>query len=393
MIEKKLAIINDAALHLLMPEDIQEIFRIIVTKAVELVDGSFGSIILHDNKEMVRVYTSDPNHFSNRVRKESSSYKAYSQRKIIVVPISEFASVHPELVERNIKSTIYIPLSNRNKTIGVLVIHSKNKIKLETSDESLLSLFGTMASLAIRKTQLYTETKTALETRDHFISHASHELRTPLTSINGYIQLLQSKMKDKNTVESKWVNELYDESKRLTNLIIELMEINRIKQGTLQFNLRENNLNEFFEELESQVKSISNREVIFENHYEKEYPVFIGDPDKLMKVFVGLVSNALKFSPANGPIIVTLNSSQSKFSLSVIDKGNGMSREQLAKVFEGFNKFDNQEGQGFRVGLLLAKHIIKFHHGTIEINSKINKGTKVEVKLPLLSYEAHSHQS
>lgn len=383
--DKQLAIINDAALHFLMPEDLQEIYKIIVSKAIELIDGSFGSIVLYENKEMVRVYTSNQSHFSNRVRKASNTYKAYFQKKIIVVPISESAIAHPDLVEEDIKSSIFIPLSNKSKVIGVLVIHSKNEIVLTKGDESLLSLFGTMASLAIRKTQLYTETKTALETRDHFISLASHELRTPLTSINGYIQLLQSKMKDKDTVESKWVQELYYESKRLTNLIFELMEINRIKQGTLQFNLRENNLNEFFEELEKSVKHSNDRQIIFDNQSAKDERMFIGDPDKLLNVFVGLITNAEKFSSPKDPIVVTLQSSQTKFLISVTDKGSGMSRDQLTKVFEGFNKSDDQEGQGFGVGLLLAKNIINFHHGTIEINSKVKKGTKVDVKLPLLS--------
>ena len=383
--DKKLAIINDAALHFLMPSELQKVYAIIVEKAVELVNGSFGSIILTNDKEMVRVYTSNPDHFSSKVRKGENASKAYYQNKVLVVPISDLSSSHPELVEKKIKSTIFIPLSNRNKAVGVLVVNSQYDIKLKSGDHDLLSLFGAMASLAIRKTQLYTETKTALETRDHFISLASHELRTPLTSINGYIQLLHSKMKDKDTIESKWVQELLYESKRLTNLIFELMEINRIKQGTLQFNLKENNLNEFFEELKKRVIHLNDREIIFTNLSAKDDRMFIGDPEKLMNVFIGLITNAEKFSSPKDPIIVTLQASQSKFLLSVTDKGSGMSREQLAKVFEGFNKFDNQEGQGFGVGLLLAKHIIDFHHGTIEINSRVNKGTKGEVKLPILS--------
>jgi K+-sensing histidine kinase KdpD len=383
--DKKLAIINDAALHFLMPNELQKVYAIIVDKAIELVGGSFGSIILNNDREMVRVYTSNHDHFSSKVRKGENASKAYAQNKILIIPISDLSSSHPELVEKNIKSTIFIPLSSRNKAIGVLVVNSKQEIKLKSGDNDLLSLFGAMASLAIRKTQLYTETRTALETRDHFISLASHELRTPLTSINGYIQLLHSRMKDKDTVESKWVHELLYESKRLTNLVFELMEINRIKQGTLQFNLRENNLNEFFEELKKQLSHLNDRQIIFDNQSEKSDRMFIGDPEKLMNVFIGLVANADKFSPPKDSILVTLQSSQSKFIISVTDKGSGMSREQLAKVFEGFNKFDNQEGQGFGVGLLLAKHIINYHHGTIEINSKVKKGTKVEVKIPLLS--------
>src|SRR5690606_7915517 len=106
-------------------------------------------------------------------------------------------------------------------------------------ETDILKLFGSFASLAIKKNELYEETKNALEVRDMFISLASHELRTPLTSINGYIQLLHSRKDKLGHSESKWINELYEESKRLTNLVRELLEVNRIKQGQLQFILRE----------------------------------------------------------------------------------------------------------------------------------------------------------
>ncbi len=382
--EEKLQKISNSALKFLIPQETQEVYSLIVKEAADIIGGDFGSVILSNGKSMLRVYASNHEHFTSRVRKRANTYQAYSQQKILVVPIEKLAGAHPELVQEKVKSSVFIPLTYESKSIGVLIINSKKEISLSQSDMHILSLFGAMASLAIRKTQLYTETKIALETRDHFISLASHELRTPLTSINGYIQLLHSKMKGKDTSESKWVEELYTESKRLTELIMELMEINRIKQGTLQFDLVENNIGEFFEDMMNAIMTHTEREIIFKSDIKKANQTFIADPEKLINVFVGLVNNAEKFSPKNSPITVKFSSNSSKLTISVIDIGSGMSRDDLSRVFEGFSRPDNQEGQGFGVGLLLAKHIIKFHHGSIEIHSKPKKGTRVEVKLPLL---------
>lgn len=382
--ETKLEIISTAAVNFLSQKDIYDVYEQIVSDAMRLMGGISGSIILIEEKGMRRVYASNKSHFKNKVRRRANTYASYSQQKILVVPISKLASAHPELLEEKVNSAIFIPLSYQNKAEGVLVIYTQNEVELSSKDIHLLTLFGAMASLAISKTELFMDTKSALETRDHFISLASHELRTPLTSINGYIQLLHQRMKDQDTVESKWIKELSHESKRLTGLISELMEINHIKQKTLQFDLRENKLNDFYTDLAERVKKLTDREINFENRSSSKHQKFIGDSEKLINVFIGLIANAEKFSPTDKPISVVLDSTISRFCISVIDQGSGMEDSDISKVFQGFHKVDMQEGEGFGVGLLLAKHIVKFHHGTIEMISKVKKGTKVMVKLPLI---------
>lgn len=376
--------ISNAALKLLTPLTPEETYKIIVAEAMTLTGGAYGSVILNNDGEMNRVYSSKASDFSRRVRRRANAYKAFIQQKILVVPATKLSRSHPEIIEEKIKYTIFIPLSYQKKAIGVLVIHSRNLEEPTADDIHILSLFGAMASLAIRKTQLYTETKNALETRDHFISLASHELRTPLTSINGYIQLLYGKMKGKEGSESKWVEELYNESKRMTNLVTELLEINRIKQGELQFSLQENSVIEFFGQVVKHYENLSEREIIIDTEKHLKNDAFIGDPAKLLQVFVGLLSNAEKFSPVDTPITLSLKVSPTRFIISISDKGTGIAREDLSRIFEGFNKFGKNEEQGLGAGLLLAKHIIQFHHGKIEIKSKVKKGTTVQVTLPLI---------
>ena len=375
--------IHAAAMRFLISLSLEETYKIIVDEAISLVDAEYGSIILAENNDWKRVYASSQ--LANRItsRRKGNTYKAFNSNKVIIADITETGKFHPELKKQGVKSTIYIPLSYQDKPLGVLSINAKKKIEQSASELKALKLYGSMATIVIRKAQLYKETKDALETRDFFISLASHELRTPLTSINGYIQLLYSRMAQKDTVESKWVKELYDESKRMTNLIQELLEINRIKQGTLQFVLREVDLHDLSKKAIEKCRASHPKRKITLTSRVTGKAMVIGDGEKLLQVIISILQNAIKFSPESSAVVVKLSKKQGDYFLQIIDKGSGIERKDIMKVFEGFYKADKEATEGMGVGLMLAKHIIKYHHGTIEILSESKKGTIVQICLPV----------
>jgi len=375
--------IHAAAMRFLISLSLEETYKIIVDEAISLVDAEYGSIILAENNEWKRVYASSQ--LANKItsRRKGNTYKAFNSNKVIIADITETGKFHPELKKQGVKSTIYIPLSYQDKPLGVLSINAKKKIEQSASELKALKLYGSMATIVIRKAQLYKETKDALETRDFFISLASHELRTPLTSINGYIQLLYSRMAQKDTVESKWVKELYDESKRMTNLIQELLEINRIKQGTLQFVLREVDLHDLSKKAIEKCQALHPKRKITLTSKVTAKAMVIGDGEKLLQVIISILQNAIKFSPESSAVVVKLAKKQGDYFLQIIDKGSGIERKDIMKVFEGFYKGDKEATEGMGVGLMLAKHIIKYHHGTIEILSESKKGTVVQICLPV----------
>src|SRR5258708_23087690 len=160
-------------------------------------------------------------------------------RKTIIANVNKS---HPELNKDKIKSSIFIPLSYESKSIGVLTLDSKKKEYFDKKKKNTLILFGSLASLAIKKAQLYNEVKQAADVKDLFISLAAHELRTPLTSVNGYIQLLKTRIKNRKKIPSKWVMELEMESNRLKQLVEEFLEINSIRTGKIQFDFKEASL-------------------------------------------------------------------------------------------------------------------------------------------------------
>lgn len=377
--------IYDSVLKFSVPMSPNQVYATIVQEAIKLVKAHYGSVVLVERGEFKRVYGSLPIAYNLKTRKKGSTYKAYKEKKAIQVHISELAKAHPKLAEIGIKWTIHIPLSYQNRSIGVLAINTKNHRRFNEKELGILELFGSMASLAIRKTQLYDETKKALAVRDLFISMAAHELRTPLTSVSGYIQLLNSKITNTDTTEGRWVQQLSYESTRLANLVNELLEINRIRSGKLQYIWKDNNIKEIINRAVASFKFIRpNREVIFEDNWLGDC-FTVSDFDKLVQVLTNILENAAKFSENSTLIKIILSRKSDYLVISVIDQGQGVDSSELSKIFDEFYKGKDNLKQGMGLGLYISRDIIKKHKGKIKAISTKNKGTTIEITLPLHS--------
>jgi len=375
--------INKASLKFLAPLTPTETYATIVEEAIKLVDGDDGCITLEENGKFPIVYSSSKLKSDIKTSKKGFIHTSFFEKKAFVILNKHLEKDHLEYEKTGIKSSLFVPLLYKKKSIGVLVIRSLKDKRFSQEELNMLKLFGSLASMAIKKTQLYDETKKALETRDLFISMAGHELRTPLTTINGYIQLLQRKVKDSNTQESRWINQVAYETLRLTHLINELLEVNKIKTGLFQYVLKECKLKELLERATNSVKfKYPNHIVTLQDNIKLKSDVVIGDFDKLLSVFNNLLDNAAKFSPETSSIKVIITGTSNYLIIIIQDKGKGIDKNEIPKIFEGFYKTDTSIETGLGIGLFLAKNIIKNHHGTISISSEINKGTTAEIKLP-----------
>lgn len=374
--------INRSSLRFLQPLTPEATYAAILDEAIKLVKGDAGFLALVEGDDVNIKYASSVVFSSMKVRKKGFSYKSYSERRAFVVHIEKFRNVHPELVKEGIQSTIFIPLSNKGKSIGLMNIMSKKRAtRFSNKELSILKLFGSMASMAIRKTQLYSEVKSALETRDLFLSMAAHEFRTPITTISGYAQLLRNKVKQDST-EKRWIEEIYKETHRLTRLVNELLEVNRIRMGHFQYIFLECNIDEILEKVIEGFKvTHPKRQVIYNNRVSEKDSIIIGDKDKLTQVLINVLDNANKFSPPNETIEVDLIRSDDLI-IRVKDYGHGIVQQDLDKVFEGFYRGLNNVKEGMGLGLYLSYKIVKVHKGEIRIKSKVNKGTVIEIRFP-----------
>lgn len=372
--------IHTAALKFLVASTPNEVYQRIVTEAIKLVDVEDGAIYLKNQKDFKAVYATRPYVYKIIPRKSGNTHNAFTTQKTIVANVTRS---HPELKKTNINSSIFIPLSYGDRAIGVLTLDSKRKEDFTESKRSTLALFGSLASLAIRKAQLYNEAQQAIDTRDLFISLAAHELRTPLTTVDGYIQLLKEKVKNKKPIQMKWIENLSLESNRLKLLIDEFLEINRIKTGKLQYEWKEISVRRIVKKAISIFKfNKPERKITFYDLLAGKKDYIIGDRNKLMQVLINVLENADKYSPSNKEIIVNLKLKKSEYVVEILDQGMGIEEEDLSKIFKGFYKGKNSLHEGMGLGLYLAKLIIIDHHGTIDLFSKLGKGTKVEIRLP-----------
>ncbi len=375
-----LEILDTFALQLLSYQSLEELNKLIVEEAKKMTGSEYGAIFLV-NGERLEIGISFP--LLDKILKKQKLEKILKIKGLKIPQNYLLDSIKHELKENNIESSIAMPLKNKDQLTAVLLLFSSKKDNFISSEPNTISLFCSIATLALKKEIKRRELKRALDLRDRFISLASHELRTPMTSINGYIQLLHSKMKTNKTLEPRWLDALYVESIRLNNLVKEILDINRIKQGQFAFFFNEVDMSEVVQKTIDRYQ-VTNSEyhISFENKVGDTNALVIGDFDKLVEMVSGIISNAIKFSSPGSKISISLSKTNRTVILEIKDYGKGISKQDLETIFQGFYKGKSANIEGMGVGLFLAKNIVVNHRGKISVISKENKGTTVRVTLP-----------
>ena len=359
----------------------------IIEAAKALVYADYGKLYLYDKERLKRVYYSCELIKQNTLTLNKNFTKFLTKQSIFCLTKEKITSMQIKQFPKEINFVVMIPLIYTRQTLGFIFLYFKNdKTSLNANEQELLLLYGQTAVLALTKARLQEESQKSLEIRDRFISLASHELRTPLTSIHGYIQLLHSRIKGKKTDETRWIQELYIESLRMTQLVKELLDVNRIKQGQFAFVFSEVPLQEVVTRAIDRYRlTNADHPFILQSRLNNHQSTVVGDFDKLVEMVSGILGNAVKFSKPGEKITVSLKQSPNSVTLEVKDTGKGISKKDIAAVFNGFYKAENASYiEGMGVGLLLAQHIVDNHRGKLKIKSKENKGTSVTVTLPTI---------
>ncbi|HSH31089.1 MAG TPA: PAS domain S-box protein [Candidatus Saccharimonadales bacterium] len=230
-----------------------------------------------------------------------------------------------------------------------------------------------------------TERKQLDRQKDDFISMASHELKTPVTSVKLYAQSLQRRLRklgDEPAVAS--LGRVTSQLDRLTMLINALLDLSRVETGKLILNLEDINLNEVIEVVVSQVAIVSPDHQI---SVQGRLPQLIyADKVRLGQAISNLITNAVKYTPGGGQVLVAVEPAAAAVTIRVVDQGVGIATHQQAKIFERYHRVYKQDGKifsGLGIGLYITAEIIKLHHGKIGVESKEGKGSTFYITLPL----------
>ena len=220
-----------------------------------------------------------------------------------------------------------------------------------------------------------------------FLGMATHELNTPLTTIIGYSELLTSpETADNFSAEQKkdCLLLIHDKALSLGGLVDDLLDVSRVESGRpLTLDYQEFDFDSMIREV---VDSYDGEEVLHEFVVTLvgETSQIIADRLRLKQVVDHLISNAVKYAPEGGRVSVELNLNDDKYELNVEDEGIGMDEGQLVHVFDRFYRADSSDTavQGVGLGMSIVRNIVLAHHGDIQIESKLGRGTRVMVSLP-----------
>jgi len=227
--------------------------------------------------------------------------------------------------------------------------------------------------------------------KDEFISIAAHELKTPLTSIHGFSQLLlnPSVMKVSGK-RSKYLSIIESETKRLSNLVTEILDLSRIDLGTIKFIIEDVNtseiLNDIKKEMEIQILSKGLKPVY---RIESNLPKIATDKERLVQILMNLINNSVKYTP-KGSITVKAYREKEFIHFAVKDTGIGIPKEHHSKIFQRFYQVDSsytRASGGTGLGLSLCKEFVASLGGKIWFTSAFGKGSEFHFILPIMSRE------
>ncbi|MEZ5400013.1 MAG: PAS domain S-box protein [Bryobacteraceae bacterium] len=225
--------------------------------------------------------------------------------------------------------------------------------------------------------------KEADRLKNELVATVSHELRTPLTSLRGFAELMLQREYPPEK-QKRFLGIINKEATRLANLINDFLDIQRIESGRQTYNFDSMPIRAVFHETAALFKGSSQIHTFTVD--APEDLVVVADGERIRQVFANLVSNAVKFSPAGGPVRLRLVREDGHARCSVIDSGLGISEENLARLFQKFSRIDNSDTRkigGTGLGLALVKQIVEAHRGTIAVESAPGKGSTFSFTIPL----------
>jgi PAS domain S-box-containing protein len=232
-----------------------------------------------------------------------------------------------------------------------------------------------------------TERRKIERLKNEFVATVSHELRTPLTSIRGALSLLRGKHSAALSAKGHHLLEMASRNcDRLTLLINDLLDLEKIESGSLDFDFRVLDL-----------AALAQQALTANDGFAQQYGVNLrlgpvpqvaavwGDEHRLLQVFANLLSNAIKYSPKGGKVVVSVAQRDGHYRVSVQDHGRGIPAVFCSRIFQRFaqaDSSDSREKGGTGLGLSVTKAIVERHGGVIDFVSEVGVGTVFFVELP-----------
>lgn len=313
------------------------------------------------------------------------------------------------------ETIVSIPLIAQEKVLGAINVTSRLHQKPAPEALAVPATIGQQIGIAIDNARLYAQSveyaqqmelarqaaEAANASKSDFLANVSHELRTPLVSILGFARLVQKRLDeriwpvlppddDKTRRAETQIEENLDiilaEGQRLTTLINNLLDLEKIEAGKMEWHIQPLAIDEVIQRAAASTASLfEGRPLSLMMDVPGDLPPVQGDPDKLVQVVINLISNAVKFSQ-QGTVTIRASKDGDGLVVSVIDQGIGIAPSDQERLFEKFTQVGDpmtSKPQGTGLGLSITREIVEHHGGRIWVNSEPGKGSTFTFTLPV----------
>lgn len=427
-------VLNSIDIAINQTHQLEPLLKQIVTAVkIHLPSSGGSSIILWDEKS--QSFVNSANTFekqadeetSKRVRRESGATRwiVDNQEPLIVPDVSEDPfTANKMLKDYGLNAYVGVPLIVDERCIGVLYAQSKEQRDYSNNDVDFLKALTIRVAVAIQNVALLEEVKAtnlalqeeklalelsqqklanslieleqAAQTKSHFFASMSHEIRTPLNAIIGFAELLQEKVYGPLTeTQSRAVGDIFSSGTHLLDLINDLLDLSKLDAGKYVLELSDFDLYGLLHDSLNYVRQMAIQKDIAlsfcgledeQDLVDKDGKLIVSaDKLKVRQIVLNLLSNAMKYTPNSGEVILCIKEKAELYTISVKDTGIGISKDDQALLFQEFSQLDsevNHQYKGTGLGLVLSQRLAMLHGGRITLDSTEGQGSVFSFELP-----------
>ncbi|MDF3070353.1 MAG: Chemotaxis protein methyltransferase CheR [Polyangiaceae bacterium] len=315
---------------------------------------------------------------------------------VTVTADDEDSDARRELLDRiEARSWIVAPLQTQHALQGTLVVvRDSSAAAYAAKDVPLVEELARRIAMAIDNARLYQKAQQerqrverALRAKDEFVAVISHELRTPLNSVSGWLTLLRTGQLSADRAEHAL--DIIDRNcKAQARIVEDLLDISRLVTGNIRIHPAQLDLTSVVDMVvESARPAAEAKRISIEREMEESEAILRGDSQRLQQVVWNLLTNAIKFTPKDGRIRVSLRRNRSTLELTIADSGEGIPAHVLPKLFEPFYQLDSTTARrhaGLGLGLAIVRYLVELHGGSVEASSKgLGHGAAFTIRLPM----------